>query len=160
MTGVKRFLWDKVADYDLVMVEVLGEPAPQTFRARVRRIYSARKGVNAASLGAEIEFVGCPPHWGQVELKVGETALVFLGNSSSGRLYEHPWRGHLVVEQIDGGAYAIYLHKALWLADSVPPSLSACMRQDPKRPNASAVQLDALEAYLTGLIEQVDSGGK
>ncbi|GLU34489.1 hypothetical protein WKR88_20555 [Trinickia caryophylli] len=157
MSGTKHFLSDKVSNCDPVMVEILGAPRPQCFRARVTRIYAARKGVDAASLGSEIEFVGSPAHWGQSPLAVGNTALVFL-KSVSGKLYEEAWHGHLFVEPIDGTTYAIFQQRELWSSTDVPASLRDCARQDPKRPNASAVRLDAVEAYLQALIAQTDRG--
>jgi len=161
MSGLERqyevFLSDKVANYDLVMGEIVDSPRPQSFTARVKRVYAARKGVDAASLGSQIEFVGCPAHWGQVPLAVGDTALVFLG-LTSGRLYEDAWHGHMVVEQIDSEAYAIYPHRQLWLSADVPTVIRDCSRQDPKRPYASAVRLDVIETYLLDLIEQTHRG--
>ena len=153
----KRFLADKVANCDLVMVEIVASPQPQCFRARVERVYSARKGVDAASCGQEIEFVGSPPSWGQISLAVGDVALVFL-KSISGRLYEEAWRGHMFVEQIDGERYAVFQHRELWLSPEVPEFLRACSRQDPKRPSASAIRLEALQAYLFSLIENTGRG--
>lgn len=153
----KSFLADKVANCDLVMVEIVDSPQPQCFRARVERVYSARKGVDAASCGQEIEFVGSPPNWGQISLAVGDVALVFL-KSISGRLYEEAWHGHMFVEQIDGEGYAVCQHRELWLSPEVPESLRACSRQDPKRPSASAIRLEALLAYLFSLIEKTDRG--
>ncbi|MGC5935123.1 hypothetical protein LDP04_25070 [Ralstonia pseudosolanacearum] len=157
MSNVKSFLSDKVANCDLVMVEIVGSPQPQSFRARVERVYAARKGVDAGLLGSELEFVGGPAHWGQASLAVGDTALVFL-KSISGRLYEEAWHGHMVVEQIDGDAYAVFQHRELWLSPGVPASLRYCLRQDPNRPYASVVRLDVLETYLLALIEQMDHG--
>ncbi|AXW63844.1 hypothetical protein CJO94_18680 (plasmid) [Ralstonia solanacearum] len=151
------FLSDKVASCDLVMAKIVDSPRQQSFRARVTRVYAARKGVDTGVLGTEIEFVGGPPHWGQVSLAVGDTALVFL-KSISGLLYEDAWRGHMLVEQIGDEVYAIFQHRELWLSTDVPLSIRNFSRQDPKRPYASAVRLDVLEAYLLALIEQVDSG--
>ncbi|WP_459204279.1 hypothetical protein ACQVRV_24280 (plasmid) [Ralstonia pseudosolanacearum] len=155
MSNVKSFLSDKVANCDLVMVEIVESPQPQSFRARVKRVYTARKGVDAGSLGSELEFVGGPAHWGQASLAVGDTALVFL-KAISGRLYEEAWRGHMVVEQIDGDAYAVFQHRELWLSQAVPASLRYCSRQDPNRSYASVVRLDVLETYLLALIEQME----
>lgn len=155
MTGAKNFLEDKVAKCDLVMAEIVESPKPQCFIARVERVFSARKGVDATSLGRLIEFVGSPPNWGQTSLTVGDVALVFL-KSISGRLYEEAWHGHMFVEQIDGECYAIFQHRELWLSPDVPASLRACARQDPKRSSASAIRLEALQAYLFSLIEHTD----
>ena len=78
MTGAKNFLEDKVAKCDLVMAQIAESPKPQCFIARVERVFSARKGVDATSLGRLIEFVGSSPNWGQTSLTVGDVALVFL----------------------------------------------------------------------------------
>ncbi|MHA6912632.1 hypothetical protein ACQUJO_05750 [Ralstonia pseudosolanacearum] len=155
MSGEKEFLSDKVANFDLVMMTVMDSPRPQSFRARITRVYTARKGVDAGVLGEEVEFVGGPAHWGQVSLAVGDTALVFL-KSISGLLYEDAWRGHMLIEKIGDEDYAIFQHRELWLSTDVPMSIRNCSRQDPKRPYASAVRLDVLEAYLLALIEQAD----
>ncbi|MGO4502608.1 MULTISPECIES: hypothetical protein [unclassified Dyella] len=146
---------DKVETCDLVMVKVVGAPKPQTFRAKVQRIYAARKGIQVTDLGAEIEFVGSPNHWGQVALALGDEALLFV-RSVSGRLYEDSWHGHMVLERIDGILYAIYQKRELWLGESVPASIKSCARQDPERPYATAICFDALEDYLTSLITKTD----
>lgn len=122
MTSAASFLSDKMANCDLAMVEIVASPRPQAFRALVKRIYSARKGLSSDLLGSEIEFVGAPAHWGQVSLAVGDTALVFL-KSISGRLYEEAWRGHMVLEKIEGVVYAIFQHRELWLSSGVPASI-------------------------------------
>lgn len=157
MSGTGAFLSAKVASYDLIMVKVIDSPRPQSFRARVERIYTARKGIEAQWLGTEIEFVGCPPNWGQVPLAAGDVALLFV-KMTSGRLYEDTWRGHMVVEEIDGELYAIFQHKELWLSSGVPSLLRDCSRQDPRRSYATAIRFDAMEAYLLALIEQTGDG--
>ncbi|MCW7536927.1 hypothetical protein OOT46_03550 [Aquabacterium sp. A7-Y] len=91
-------------------------------------------------------------------LRAGERALLFI-SALSDELYEDPWRGHMVVEQIDGDLYAIFQHEELWLRDDVPDAIRASARQDPKRPYASAIRLEAMEAYLLDLIEKIDQGG-
>ncbi|WP_155739125.1 hypothetical protein [Ralstonia solanacearum] len=156
VNGAKGFLSEKVANCDVVMLKIVDSPHAQSFRAQVKRVYAARKAVDAAVLGSEIEFVGCPANWGQVSLAVGDTALVFL-KSISGCLYEDAWRGHMVVEQIDGETYAVFQHRELWLSTNVPTEIRDCSRQDPTRPYASAVRLDALEAYLLLLIAKTDA---
>jgi hypothetical protein len=148
-----------VAQHDLVMVNVMGSPRPQVFRALLERVYTARKGIDASWLRSEIEFVGGPAHWGQVPLVVGDTALLFV-SKCNGMLYEAPWRGHMVVEEIDGDSYAIRHHRELWLSDGIPSSIKDHSRQDPKRPNATAIRFDALEAHLLALIEQTDTGSE
>ena len=153
------FLSDKVATHDIVLVKVLCSPRPQVLRAKVARIYSAKKGMAANCLGSEIEFVQSPGHWGDVGLAVGDQALLFV-RSISGQLYEDAWRGHMVVEEIEGNLYAIFQFKELWLNEDVPSSIRENSRQDPKRPYATAIRFDALESYLLGLIENAERGGR
>jgi hypothetical protein len=154
----KGFLSGFLTDFShgLVMVEIVSSPRPQTFRARVKRVYAARQGIDPGSRGAEIEFVGAGVGWGLEALSVGDTALVFL-TAISGRLYEPmSFVGHMVVEEIDGETYAIYQERELWLSAGIPATIRDCARQDPKRSYATAVRLDAMEAYLLTLIEQTD----
>jgi hypothetical protein len=68
---------------DLLMVKVVASPRPQTFRARVERIYTARRGIDASWLGSEIEFVG-GTGWGEKRLAVGDTALLFVSKVPRG----------------------------------------------------------------------------
>lgn len=150
-----KFLSAKVASHDLILVEVMCSPRSQVLRARVEHIYSARKGIDPQFLGTEIEFVRSPSNWGDVALMLGERALIFVA-SISGQLYEDPWHGHMIVEKIDGNTYASFPHPELWLNDKVPALIRACSRKDPKRPYATAIRFDAIEAYLSGLISEFD----
>lgn len=159
MTEAAGFLADKISACDLVMIEVVGLPRPQCLRAQVSRVYVSRPEISAGLLEPEIEFVGAPAHWGQVPLALGDTALVFL-KAISGRLYEEAWHGHMVIEQIDGETFAIFQHRELWLAPGVPASIREYSRQDPRRPYASAVRLDVLEAYLQTLLDNVGREGE
>ena len=80
--------------------------------------------------------------------------------SISGKLHEDAWRGHMVVENIEGIPYAIFHHKELWLNKGVPSSIRECSRQDPKRSYATAIRFDAMEAYLLSLIEKLNSNDR
>ena len=102
--------------------------------------------------GDRFDFVHGPPHWGALALKLHDRAIVFL-RSLSGRLYESAWRGHLLLEDIDGVPYAVYQHKELWLSPTLPQSLRCAAVQDPKRGQSSAIRLTELEAYLRKLID-------
>lgn len=157
MAGTEGFLVDKMAKCDLVMIEVVGLPQPQCVKARVERVYAARNGVEVDWCGRQIEFVGSPPHWGQMPLAAGDVALVFL-KSIGGRLYEGAWHGHMFVEEIDHERYVVFQHREIWLSPTVPESLRVCSRQDPKRAFASAIPLAALDAYLAILLENADRG--
>jgi|GEM_PF-1276672 len=152
MKGEYVFLSDKSATYDLVMIQVVSSPRPQVLRAKLERIYSARKGIDFGCLGAEIEFIHSPANWGSVVLEVGEKAFLFV-SLISGKLYEAPWHGHMVVEAVDGTMYAIFPSRELWLSEQVPEKIRVNSRQDPKRSYATMVRFDVMEAYLQSLIE-------
>lgn len=143
-----RFLMDKVAERDGVLLEVLESPAPQCLRARLLKIYSARKCLHGMRPGDVIDFVHAPSSWGNTALKVGETGFVFLTPIRE-KLYEDSWRGHMVVEDIDGVPHAIFPHLA---ATTDPASPSSRAVQDPKRPYARAIPLAELETYVLGLL--------
>jgi hypothetical protein len=144
-----------LADHDLVRVKIVGAPSRQIFRAMVERVYSTGKGAKVSFAHTEIEFVGGGGAWGNEELAVGERALVFL-NAISGRLYEKSWRGHMVLEEIDGEGYAIFQAKEIWLNAGFPVVLRKLARQDPRRAYGSAIRFDVLESYLVDLIEIID----
>ncbi|UQN08476.1 hypothetical protein [Deinococcus sp. QL22] len=146
------FLAEMLRQHDLVTLEVLNVHR-QDITARFTAVFTARHGVKGKMLGQVITFVGCPTHWGQVGLAAGDHALVFL-QEINGRLYEHSWRGHLLIEEIEGVPYAVFQHKNLWLSPTFTPKLQPHTRQDPRRTYASAIQLDVLNAYLSELIAQ------
>jgi hypothetical protein len=140
----------------LVLIRVLDSPRPQSFRALVERIYSARRGIDSACLGKEIEFVGAGGAWGQETLVVGDRALLFVRSTrGSGRLYEDSWKGHMVVEEIDGKAYAIIQFPTLWVHEDLPALVRKYSREAPGRPYWTAIRLDVLEGYLIDLNEKV-----
>jgi hypothetical protein len=156
MSAGQRFLSGKVESRDLILLRVVGSPSPQALRAKLERIYSARKGIDRKCLGKEIEFVRSPGNWGDVALQVGERALVFIFGVSY-RFYEDAWRGHLIFEEINGNLFAICQHKELWLCEGVPEVIRTCSNQDAKRPYVTAIKFEVLEKYLIDLIEDIDS---
>ena len=141
------FLSDKMAKCDAVLLTVTDALHPQVLRARLLRIYCAGKAIQAAQEGDEIEFVHAPAVYGNVAIQVGETAVLFLSDIS-GRWYEDAWRGHMVVEDIDGVPHAIFPHLVVSANAASPSSRSI---QDPKRAYARAIALDDLERYLRAL---------
>jgi hypothetical protein len=152
------FLLDKVLKHDLVLAQVTSAPRPQVLRAKIERIYSTGKGIVYGFLNSEVEFVRSGGTWGDVALKVGEQALLFVA-SVSGKLYEDVWHGHMVVEDIEGSLYAIYPRKELWLSEDIPTLIRVASRQDPKRSYATAIRFDVMEEYLISLIERGGSNG-
>lgn len=146
------FLEDKVAMYDLVLVEVVGNPKPQVLEAKVNQIYSSRKGIKADFLNSKIEFIHSPENWGSVALKVGQRALLFVSDIA-GKLYEGGWQSHMVIDEIEGDLYAIYNHPKLWVHSDVPKMIKDGARQDPKNSNATAIPFASIESYLKNLIK-------
>jgi hypothetical protein len=157
MNKQSDFLLDKVLRHDLVFVHVTGAPRPQVLRAKIGRIYSTGEGIVRSFLNSEVEFIRSGGAWGDVALKVGEQALLFV-KSISGKLYEDPRHGHMAVEDIEGDLYAIYPRKELWLSDDVPTLIRGSSRQDPKRLYATAIRFDVMEEYLLGLVERYGEG--
>ncbi len=153
------FLSEKVARYDLVFVKIVDAPRPQVLRAKIEKIYTTGKGIYSTLLGSEVEFVRSGGRWGDMALIVGDQAILFV-KSIFGELYEDAWRGHMVVEEIEGASYAIFQYKELWLREDIPSSIRACSRQDPKRPYATAIRFDVMEAYLLSLIDKVNADSK
>jgi hypothetical protein len=149
------FLHDKVATHGVVKLHVLAAPAPQTLRAELEHVYRATPGAQGWAAGSQIEFVASPSHWGSAVLHPGDHAVVFL-RRIAGKLYQDPWRGHLFVEDIGGVPHAVYQHRELWLSDELPAALRGAARQDPRREYASAIRLDAFEAYLRSLVDRCD----
>ncbi|MFP5390200.1 MAG: hypothetical protein ACLGI6_01445 [Gammaproteobacteria bacterium] len=152
MNDDKPILYNKAADRDAVVLTVIAVTQPCTLRAKILKIYSARKGVNLDMLGREIEFVHGPNTYGNVEMKPGETGIVFLAGLRD-RLYEDPWRGHMLVEDIDGEPHAIFPHMT---PVTRTDGLYHLSRPDPKRSYARAVRFDLTESYLRELIASVD----
>ena len=148
------FLFDKLGKCDLVKLSNIYPTSPQTFRGIVEYIYTAKNGVDPKMLGKEIEFIGSPNCWGNMILKQGETAYVFVSKIGK-KLYQDSWRGHLVIEEIDGQQFAIFQAKEMWLSEDYPQLIKENSRQDPKRPFASAIRLQAFEEYIAILINAV-----
>lgn len=137
--------------YDLVLVSVIDSPSPHVFRANVERIYSSGKGIALEKLGAEIMFTSGPPTWGNVALQVGERALIFV-REQAGALNEYPWRGHMVLEDMDGDLGARLHVPEMWLRDDLPEAVKAAASQHPAWRNASIIKFSVLESYLKDLI--------
>ncbi|VWB53920.1 hypothetical protein BLA13014_02364 [Burkholderia aenigmatica] len=148
----KQGLYTVAAEtFDLVLIAVLDSPRPQVFRAKVERIYSTGKCITQDHLGAEIEFVGGPPTWGNVPLQVGERALMFV-RALSGSFHEYPRCGHMVLEEIAGGTYTRLHVPEMWLRDDLPVDVRAAASPHPTWRNASIVRFSVLERYLSDLI--------
>ncbi|NTX48138.1 hypothetical protein HT749_32620 [Burkholderia cepacia] len=78
----------------------------------------------------------------------------------SGIFNEYPWRGHMVLEEVDGERYAPLQFPEVWLRPDLPEAVKAASRAHPTRRNHSLVRFDVLEAHLKALIENVDRNEK
>lgn len=139
--------------HDLVFVSVIDSPSPHVLRAKIEQIYSCGKGITPDRLGTEFEFYSGPATWGNVPLQIGERALLFV-HQVAGVFNEYPWRGHMVLEEIDGESYAWVQMPELWLRDDLPEAVKAAAGPHPTRRNASIVRFSVLERYLKELIEK------
>ena len=157
MSVTKPFLAEKVIGQAVLLLAITDAPRAQVLVGRVEKLYSMGGVFSASPVGTDIEFVRSPGHWGDVPLEPKQRAIVFL-TKASGRLYEVPWRGHLLLEQIEGVEHAIVQVPELWLIKEVPPALRELARPDPKRGYASAVRFDVMQAYLEELIAHADEG--
>lgn len=150
------FLVDLVTNNDILKVYVTASLGSQTLRARIEAIYASGKIISPDMAGTEIEFVHAPAHWGNTALVPGEKAILFV-TPVSNLIYEKSWNGHMVIEDIDEAPYAIIKLKAIWERPTIPEFIRKNSRQDPKRPYASAIRLDALETYIYTLLKSPKS---
>ncbi|MBN3844474.1 hypothetical protein [Burkholderia sp. Ac-20349] len=148
-----------VNSHDLVAVSVIDSPSPHVLRATVQHIYSCRHGITPDHLGTVLQFYSGPMTWGNLALEVGECGLLFV-HKVSGIFNEYPWRGHMVLEEVDGERYARLQYADVWLRPNLPEAVRAASYAHPTRRNHSLVRFDVLEAYLKALIENVDRNEK
>lgn len=144
MTEPKPYLHETLAFYDAVQLKVLSNEAPQNQVAQLLTAYTARHGVARSMQGKHITFVHGPSSWGNDPLAPGETAIAFL-HARDHTLYEKPFHGHYVIEDIDGEPHAIIPHLN---TEGSRDEIIIQSRQDPRRPYARAIKLSSLEAYI------------
>lgn len=80
----------------------------QQYTGKLQRVYSRRfEGPQKYDLGV-LQFVGAPGSWGNITLKDGELALVFICYlPHSQRYYQHHWHGHFTLFEINRQLHAI-----------------------------------------------------
>lgn len=153
-TGVTRpswpFLADRIVQRDACLIQVIDQMGEQTVRARVDKVYTDGKATSTVMHDGQIEFVHAPDTWGNPPLQPGERAIVFVG-PIMGRLYEAPWHGHLLIEQIDGTPVAVFPVENLSQDPDLPTHISSATTVHPTRPTQSAIRFDMLEHYLVEL---------
>ncbi len=97
----------KLREYDAVLMSV-SESGPQEYVGVVQKVYSRRFEGPVTYDAGPLAFVGSPGTFGNVTLKNGENALVFLRFSAgSGRYYQDPMRGHFSITSHDGRLFAV-----------------------------------------------------
>lgn len=137
--------------HDLVTVSVTSAPRLHVLKGKIERIFSCRNGIALEHLGTEIEFVRGPISWGNTSLEINDRALLFV-RSRAYIFHEYPWRGHMVLEDIDGELCAILNFPQLWLREDLPIAVRTRCHQHPSKKNQSFVPFHIIEGYLTDLI--------
>ena len=159
MNEPNPLLYSKVAANDAVMVTVLSRLRPGKTRAKILKIYSARNAIRWKQLGRTINFVSGPDVYGNRTLEVGDTGIVFFRHFN-GKLYDDPWRGHLLIEEIDGQPHVIFPHmgpSSDGHEGGIHLSLYSVSRPDPKRTYTRAVRLESTEDAIRDLVRKIDS---
>lgn len=140
--------------YNLVLLRVVDTPPdPWELTAVIEKDYSLSREFASSTPGRPrtLDFVAQ-----LMGLKKGDRALVFLFWNDERRsfegLHEEPRRGHLLVEELDGAEHVIFPSPRLWLSEDVPLELRGHFRQDPTRPDASAIPFQVLDPYLREVI--------
>jgi hypothetical protein len=105
--STSTLLRKKLREYDAVLMCV-SESGPQEYVGVVQKVYSRRHEGPVAYDAGSLAFVGSPGTFGNVSLKNGERALVFLRFiSGSSRYYQDPMRGHFSITSRDGRLFAV-----------------------------------------------------
>ncbi|WP_437984114.1 hypothetical protein [Sorangium sp. So ce117] len=139
---------EKIRQYDalLMRVQVCGA---QQYTGFVEKVFSRRfEGPKRYGDGL-LEFVGSPGHWGQVTLKDGERAIVFVRYlTHSDRYYQDHWRGHLTI--VEGGDIAVANWPLLKEGGVWEPEYlrSAARLLEPSNPGKVALPYKLLEQHL------------
>ena len=156
LSPLASLLRAKLREHDAVLMTVAYKGA-QTYTGHVQKVYSRRfEGPSAYDAGP-LEFAGAPGTFGDVTLKDGETALVFLRFiSKSARYYQAPWHGHFSVVHRDGALLAIANWALLdargseWGPDYLR---KGAFMVDPEKPWRVAMPFALLEQHLTEELE-------
>lgn len=156
MKNFRTFLVERLSRDDLAIVHILKSPSRQHYEARVEKVYSTKYGLSSDLNGSIIKFVGGPGSWGNKSLVVDEKALIFIGDID-GAFSECAWRGHMVLEEIEGELHAVFQMPNEWPMDGVPTEVVEGMREDPRSKYYSIIPFRLLEPYLKQLISEVSS---
>lgn len=145
---MRTYLKETLKDHDALILKVY-EVSGQDVKARIEKVYSRRFTDSQKYMTQTIEFVGSAGNWGNVTLKEGETALVFISYSThSLRYYQRYWHGHFTIETIDHVECAI-AHWTLMSHSREPQDLANSMfLPNPQKTNQVAMPFDLLEKLL------------
>jgi hypothetical protein len=159
MKNFKIFLEERFDQNGLVIASILNSPKRQHYEAIIKKIYSSKYGVSSQLEGKEIQFVGGPSSWGNKSLNIGDLALIFI-RDIDGVFHECPWRGHMVLQEIEGELHAVFQMPNEWPMDDVPTEVAEGMREDPRSKYYSIIPFILLEPYLKQLISEIGTTTK
>ncbi len=150
----EKFMYSRVKDLDLVLLSVEAEIAPQEFRGHIEHIYSSGIAIDRTYINKTIDFVGGADTWGNISLAQGNRALVFF-TRIHGKLYEDHWRGHILLEDVEGKEYAFYDIDRLLENNLLPECLTKAVKHEISKPPLTAFDFEAFETYLIDCISEI-----
>lgn len=152
------FMAKEVRNHDLIEVEMLQRGrAWFDLRARICKIYTARKGISMDMLGHRLEFISRPGGWGMETLQLGEQALLFVHyDESRKKFYEPVGYGHMVIKPVEGTKCALFPREGLSRKRDLPDNIRSAILPVFTSANSTPVKFEVMENYLIDLIKQVD----
>lgn len=143
--------------FSLVLLRVVDTTDPWGYTAVIEKDYSLDREFASPTPGRPRVLDFNPHPMGL--MNQGDRALVFLYWNEERRgfegLHEEPVRGHLRVEALEGAEHVIFPSPRLWLSDDVPLELRGHFREDPTRPEASAIPFLVLDPYLRAVLARL-----
>lgn len=109
----------------------------------------------------QIEFIGGGRVFGDISNYEGEVGLLFLCLLNN-KIYQEHFQGHFPIERHEDGLWCLIYGVKLWELRDIPSSLADNCKPNRRRLNKQGqsfdtwVRFDALEAYLIGLIAEID----
>lgn len=144
-----QFLQDQVTRCDFAAEFRISKIIESTICvAKLRELlYVKSLGSESELLRNPVKFVRAGAGWGNKQLESGQTALVFL-RWNAGKLTEYPWRGHLVIEKINGVQCGLFQWPELWNHAELPTLIRENSMPAPGQSGMTAIKYDALKHYL------------
>lgn len=142
---LSAYLAERLRECDAGRVIGVDGRSQSNMRARVEAVYSTRHGLSDRDLGRTIQFLGQPTTWGNLALRDGERAVIFL-RSHDGGLGEYPSNGHCVIEEMNGEDFVVFRLGDAYFTDVEPADAA-----EQPQTGWPAVRLSVVEARLLQL---------